>query len=81
VELCFTGFASVRASQAGMPGRRPTDSCQLRRWRACEAAELAAGDRRQQTAAIAPWIAGSLWVERTRWRNASARPCQEIAAV
>jgi hypothetical protein len=35
----------------------PTDSCQLRRWRACEAAQPAARDTRQQTAAIAPWIA------------------------
>ena len=36
----------------GYSGR--TDSCQLRRWRACERAELEAGDARQQTARRRP---------------------------
>jgi hypothetical protein len=40
-----------------MLGRRPTDSCQLRRWQACGAAGLAAQEERQQTAGIAHVIA------------------------
>ncbi len=38
-------------------------------------------DERQQTAAIAPWIAGLFRVERSRWRNAGAYSHREIAEV
>jgi hypothetical protein len=48
----------------------PTDSCQLRRWRACEAALAARETSASKLRGGARWIAIAFASPRRRWRNA-----------